>query len=45
VNGAPITATNIAHNGIVPLITLAELQRGHNLGGTTWRAGRGARGG
>lgn len=38
VNGAPITATSIAHNGTVPLITLVELHRAHNFAGTTGRA-------
>ena len=35
VNGAPITATRIAHNGTVPFITLVELHRTQTLAGTT----------
>ena len=38
VNGAPITATSIAHSGTVPLITLVELHRAHSFAGTTRRA-------
>ena len=38
VNGAPITATRIAHNGTVPLTTLVELHRTHSFAGTTGRA-------
>ena len=37
-NGAPITATSIAHNGTVPLTTLVELHRAHSFAGTTGRA-------
>jgi hypothetical protein len=35
VNGAPITATRIAHNGTVPFTTPVELHRGQSIGGTT----------
>jgi hypothetical protein len=35
VNGAPMTATKIAHRGTVPLTTLVELHRRHIFGGTT----------
>jgi hypothetical protein len=38
VNGAPITATSIAHNGTVPLTTLVELQRAQSFAGTSGRA-------
>ena len=38
VNGAPITATRIAHKGTVPLTTLVELHRRHTFAGTTGRA-------
>jgi hypothetical protein len=38
VNGAPITATRIAHNGTVPLTTFVELHRKQTFAGTTCRA-------
>ena len=38
VNGAPITATSMAHNGTVPFTTLVELHLTQCFGGTTDRA-------
>jgi hypothetical protein len=39
VKGAPMTATSIAHSGMVPLTTLGELHRAHSFVGTTCLAG------